>query len=437
MMMGPMKKKMVTVGVIAFLIPTVIAGLFFVKYRADKQKEIDSLKSETMVVQRYVFSGDLPVNHIIGENDIKMVGVKEVSSPIDAYSIVPDNDILQILGSPIGRKLKIPVFDKTIVTESMFYTEDDEVERDERKKEFNMITLPSDLEAGDYIDVRMLCPTGEDYLVVTGKEVLSIGLNADTNTIVLDLTEEELIRLSAAIIESYVQDSINIYAVKYVNSNQQLFEETEMDYVERYTNAVEELISGDYALAYAEAIAGLEPLKDENGEVKRNESGEVMYPEVDIERKTVYDYTTEEIAQQAGVDFEIIKRIREANGDVSVENTEKDEKLLTYYRNQTVVISEPLVANYPIKTEIYGLIQRNPNILDTIKAKYNVEELIAERTNLVYTGVYKTDDYTGEIEEDTGVLSAIASNLDKEIETQKAERKEYLQNMLRSSIYGN
>lgn len=437
MMMGPMKKKMITVGVIAFLIPTVIAGLFFFKYRADKQKEIDALKSETMVVQRYVFSGDLPVNHIIGENDIKMVGVKEVSSPIDAYSIVPDNDILQILGSPIGRKLKIPVFDKTIVTESMFYTEDDEVERDERKKEFNMITLPSDLEAGDYIDVRMLCPTGEDYLVVTGKEVLSIGLNADTNTIVLDLSEEELIRLSAAIIESYVQDSINIYAVKYVNSNQQLFEEAEMNYVERYTNAVEELISGDYALAYAEAIEGLEPLKDENGEVKRNESGEIMYPEVDVERKTVYDYTTEEIAQKAGVDFEIIKRIREANGDVSIENTEKDEKLLTYYKNQTVVVSEPLVANYPIKTEIYGLIQRNPNILDTVKAKYNVEELIIERANLVNTEIYKRDEYTGELEEDNSALSSIAAKLDTEIETQKAERKEYLQNMLRSSIYGN
>ena len=221
MMMGPMKKKMVTVGVISFLLPTVIAGVFFMKYRSDKEAEIAALAEETAVVQKYVFSGDFPVNHIIGKDDIKLVGVKEASSPLDAYSIAPTNDLESILGSPIGRKLKIPVFDKTIVTESMFYTEDDIVNRDDRKKEFNMITLPSDLVEGDYIDIRMIHPTGQDYLVVSAKEVLQLGINAETNTVFLELNEEELIRLSAAIIESYIQDSIHIYAVKYVNSNQQ------------------------------------------------------------------------------------------------------------------------------------------------------------------------------------------------------------------------
>lgn len=442
MMMGPMKKKMVTVGVISFLLPTVIAGVFFMKYRSDKEAEIAALAEETAVVQRYVFSGDLPVNHIIGQDDIKLVGVKEASVPLDAYSIAPMNEIESILGSPIGRKLKIPVFDKTIVAESMFYTEDDVVNRDDRKKEFNMITLPSDLVEGDYIDIRMIHPTGQDYLVVSAKEVLQLGVNAETNTVFLELNEDELVRLSAAIIESYIADSIHLYAVKYVNSKQQLFEEEKVDFVEKYEVAIQELISGDYDMMIAEGIANGQLIQNESGDVLPATSGDTMpIP------KTVFDFTIEQIATQAGLDLEIAKRIQEANGDVSGDTTgKKDELLLTYFSNQTKVISEPLVANYPIKEDIYTLIQRNPNILETIKQKYNVEQLILEREGLINTDVFKPkeDDYgygfsiTGEeeMEEDETALGNIVTNLDKEIETQKEERKEFLQNLIRNNIAG-
>lgn len=440
MMMGPMKKKMVTVGVISFLLPTVIAGIFFMKYRSNKEAEIAALEVEKAVVERYVFSGDLPVNHIIGKNDIKMVGVKEASSPIDAYSVAPKNEIGSILGSPIGRKLKIPVFDKTIVTESMFYTVDDNVERDERKKEFSMIAIPSDLKEGDFIDIRMLQPTGEDFLVLSAKEVVQLGMAADTNTIFLELNEEELIRLSAAIIESYIEDSIHLYAVKYVNSNKQLFEEEDVNYVEKYANAVQALISGDYDMMLAEAIANGQIIQNISGDYELATSGDTMPVP-----KTVFDFTIEQIAAQAGLDLDIAKRIQEANGDVSGDGAGiKDELLLTYFSNQTEIVSEPLIANYPIKDEIYTLIQRNPNILDTLKAKYNVEQLILEREGLINTDIYIIDQYTGDYVRDqygnkqpeSSALSGVASGIAEEIKQQKSERKEFLQNMIRNNISG-
>ena len=432
MMIGPMKKKMITVGIVSFLIPTIVAGVFFVKYSADKEAEITALSEETAVVERYVFSGDLPVNHIIGADDIKLVGVKDVSAPLDAYSIAPTNELESILGSPIGRKLKIPVFDKTIVAESMFYTKDDDVNRDDRKKEFNMITLPSDLVEGDYIDIRMIHPTGEDFLVISAKEVLQLGVNGETNTVFLELNEDELVRLSAAIIESYIVDSIHLYAVKYVNSNQQLFEEVKVDYVEKYVNAVKQLISGDYDNRVAEGIA--------NGNLYINASGDTV-PATSGDTlpvpKTVYDFTIERIARQAGLSVEVAKRVQEANGDASGDKAGvRDEMLLTYFRNQTAVISEPLVANYPIKDEIYTLIQRNPNILETVKQKYNVEQLMLERENLINTDVFKPDEYTGEMKEDDTALGNIAANIDEEIEAQKEERKDFLQNMIRNNVTG-
>ena len=133
-------------------------------------------------------------------------------------------------------------------------------------------------------------------------------------------------------------------------------------------------------------------------------------------------YTDEEIATQAGISVEYVQRIREAF-------EKSDEELLRYFRNQTVVESKLLAANYPIRNEVTALIHRNPNIIDTLKGKYNVEVLEMERQNLIDTSVFKEDDYTGEMQEDSSVLTSIATKLDEEIEAQRAERKEYLQNI--------
>ena len=420
MMIGPMKRKMITVGFVSFILPTVILAVVFGMYSSSKKAEIEKLKKETAVVMRYVFSGDLPVDHVVTTNDLKVVGVKEMSAPQDSY----DDSSADLI---VGRKLKIPAFDKTIITENMFYKEEDNVSKDLRKKEFNMINLPSDLVEGDFIDIRILFPTGEDFLVVVGKEVKQMGTNAESNSIFLELTEEELVKLSGAIIESYISNSVNLYAVKYVNNYQQLFKEQHVDYVAKYEYGLNKLISGDYELAYAEALANAEPKRDASGDPLKDENGQVIMEEFEVAKKTAADYTAEQIAELAGIDVELAETIKTAF-------EENDELLLRYYRNQTVTVSKLLTPNYPIRNEVYALIKNNPNLLDTLKAKYNVDTLIAQRQNLINTSIYKEDVYTGEMKEDTSALGAISTRLDEEIELQKTERKEYLQNLIRSNL---
>ncbi len=420
MMIGPMKRKMITTGVISFVLPTILFVVIFGMYSSKQKEEIARLNIEKEVIDRYVFSGDLPVDHIIKTNDIKMVGVKAVSAPQDSFEAGSIEKI-------VGRKLKIAAFDKTIITENMFYKEEDNVTNDLRKKEFNMIALPSDLVEGDYIDIRIMFPTGEDFLVVVGKEVKQVGTNADSNTIFLELTEEELVKLSGAIIESYIADSVYLYAVKYVNNYQQLFKEKHVDYVEKYEVALEEMISGDYALAYAEALAQAKPIEDDSGDIVRDKNNAPVMPEIKVDRKTAADYTVEEIALRAGISTEIAREIRTAFAS-------GDETLLKYYSNQTVVVSDLLTPNYPIREEVYALINSNPNILETLKAKYNIEELEAQRQTLVNTSIFDENIYTGEITENKGALSSVASKLDTEINLQKTERKEYLQNLIRSNL---
>lgn len=422
MMLGPMKKKMITVGVVSFVIPCLIFGVIFAMYSSSKNEKIAELDEKVAEDVRLGFSGDLPINHIIRESDLMELQVKDISIPKNAYTVGRKSEV-------VGQKLKLPVFAKTMVVDTMFYNSGDDVTNDLRVRELNMIALPSDLEQGDYIDIRVLFPTGEDFLVAVAKEIIQLGQSADSNSIFIELTEEEQEKLNGAIIESYMYDSIKIYAVKYVNEKEQLFKEEAVDYVEIYEKAVERLISGDYEIAYAEELAKTEPLKNSSGEIEYNASGEVMYPEIKVEPKKAEDYTAEEIALAAGMKVEDVEAIREALG-----KEPQDELLLSHYRLQTIYVSKLLKPNYPVRKEVAAVLKNNPNILDEIKSKYNVEDLEQQRANLVNTSVFKYDESTGLYEEDTTVLGNITSNLEDEIELQKEERKQYLQNLIRNNM---
>lgn len=418
MMMGPMKKKVVTTGVIAFLIPCIIFGVFFYLYNSRKSQEITNLNLKAADEERYVFSGDYQVNHIVGADDVRLAGVKKESVAYDTYSA-------EQLGILIGKKLKVPVMNKTLVSSSLFFEDETDVNGDVRTKEFNMISLPSDLQQYDYVDVRILFPTGEDFLVVAGKEVKKLGTNSESNTIFMDLTEEELIRLSGAIIESYISDSVHLYAVKYVDPYQQLFEEKQVDYVEKYRSTVETMLE--------ELNAELNELSEEtlNPDIGTEDviANENYSGEANEDRKTYTedDLNSMDIATRAGMKLEDVEAIRNAI-------KKDDTALLAKYRSKIEIVKKVLIENYPVRKEVATLIASNPNIIETLRAKYNVESLEERRINLINTSVFKADEYTGEIKENSEVLSNVASRLSNEIETQKTERKEYLQALIRSSL---
>ncbi len=428
MMLGPMKKKVITAAIVAFLIPTIVLGVVFKIYASKKQEEIEELKVQAQIERAYVFSGDFPIDHVIGSGDIKVVDVKSQSLPENAYLYDASEEGLTEI---IGKKLKIPVEDKTIVVDTMFFQEDDYVAIDLRSKEFNMITLPSDLEVGDYIDIRLLFPNGEDYLVVAGKEVMRTGTNVDSNSIVLDLDEEEIVRLSSAIIETYMLEAANLYATKYVNPYQQLFDEKNVDYVAKYNDAVE-LLKEQYTEITEELVSGeRRPIMNEDGTPVLDESGNQMYSDPEDETVEIEKVPTEdeldivEIASTAGITVDDAEAIRDAI-------KENDTKLLEYYENILVVTRTQLEENYPVKPEVAALIASNPNIIDDLKARYNIEELTLQRENLQDLPTYTEDPYTGEITE-TEWLNRVKSEIENEIQAQKTDRKVYLQNLINSS----
>ena len=82
----------------------------------------------------------------------------------------------------------------------------------------NMVTtLIITHDTREYIDVRIMFPNGEDYLVLAKKQIKKLVL--DSSIIYTYLNEEEILRLASATVDAYCTTGAKIYATRYVESN--------------------------------------------------------------------------------------------------------------------------------------------------------------------------------------------------------------------------
>ena len=117
---------------------------------------------------------------------------------------------------------KIDIYANTVITPDMV-SEGQLVKSDVRTQEYNVITPLTQLETGDYIDVRLRTPDGRDLIVVSKKEVTIPEIEdiPSATTIWMNLSEEETLMMSSAIVESYMIQGAKLYAARYVEPGMQ------------------------------------------------------------------------------------------------------------------------------------------------------------------------------------------------------------------------
>ena len=100
---------------------------------------------------------------------------------------------------------KVNMYKNSIITIDMLSKSEEKTTDDLRKVEYNMLVLPSQLETGEYIDIRLAMPSGQDYIVVSKKQVEIPQINGvdSEDTIWLKLTEDEIITMNSAIVDAY------------------------------------------------------------------------------------------------------------------------------------------------------------------------------------------------------------------------------------------
>ena len=118
---------------------------------------------------------------------------------------------------------KVNMNKNTLITTDLITKSDNLVQDDVRKQEYNMLVLPTNLSTGDYIDVRVMFPNGQDFIVVSKKEVEIPQIdNVDSeDTIWINLSEDEILHMSCAIVDVAQVKGAKIYATKYTEAGMQ------------------------------------------------------------------------------------------------------------------------------------------------------------------------------------------------------------------------
>ena len=118
---------------------------------------------------------------------------------------------------------KIDLKKGTIMSADMVVSSSTGTGSDVRRQEYNSIVLPMDLVTEDYIDIRLMLPSGQDYIVVSKKqvEIPMVGGVDSTDTIIVEMSEDEILMMSNALVDAYMIEGSKLYATKYTEPGNQ------------------------------------------------------------------------------------------------------------------------------------------------------------------------------------------------------------------------
>lgn len=210
MAMNPMQKKARTSFLLGMFLTLIITGLVIVflilQLGQIKQEQAEIVYKSVYVVSQGVTSG----GKIMGSIVLQQVN----STNVPNNAITESNFATYITDSTTT---KIQVEAGTVLTTDMLNVDGVETSSDERIQEYNMIILPTELTAGQTIDIRLRLSTGEDYIVLSKKYVEQ----TDSDTIWIEVSEDEILTMSNAIVEAYVMTGSVLYATTYSDAGSQ------------------------------------------------------------------------------------------------------------------------------------------------------------------------------------------------------------------------
>lgn len=220
---NPMQRRARNSFLLGMLITTlilgaIIGGLVFMMMNIQKQnKELQAVTVYT--INKKVSSGDE-----VSATDLTPVQVSASVAPANAVSPNSFQSIGED-GETENKKAisKINLEVGTVVTSDMLYIDGSEMGSDVRKQEYNTVVLPMDLETGNFVDIRLLLPNGQDFIVVSKKrvEIPQIGGVDSVDTISMEMSEDEILAMSNAIVEAYMVNGSKLYASKYTDAGNQ------------------------------------------------------------------------------------------------------------------------------------------------------------------------------------------------------------------------
>lgn len=113
--------------------------------------------------QAYVPKDDIPFGSILKKN---MFNVVQMSLDIPQKELIDETDIGKI--NTVQLLSGMPVLKMSVAEE--------ELANDLREQEFNMLLVQTNQKKGDFVDVRIIFPNGENYIVLSKSRLLIFHL---------------------------------------------------------------------------------------------------------------------------------------------------------------------------------------------------------------------------------------------------------------------
>ena len=209
MAMNPMQRKANNYLLIGVLVTLLITGSIIVllfmqlnKLQEEKKKQEASMKNV------YVVLDTIKSGEVVTYDRLIQKSVPATVIPENVLSVDLTEDVVA----------KIDLEPGTVITDNMVAENDQKTTDDLRKQEYNMVILPSQIQAGDYVDIRLRLSNGVDFIVASKKcvEIPNLDGVPYGNSIIVKMNETETMAMSNAIIEAYIDSGSLLYATTYV-----------------------------------------------------------------------------------------------------------------------------------------------------------------------------------------------------------------------------
>ncbi|WP_157091347.1 SAF domain-containing protein [Paenibacillus antarcticus] len=149
-----------------------------------------------------VTSKEMKAGESLTETDLKVIELPEKDVPDNMNDGIEDF---------IGKVLKIDASINTPLINSMLF-EEGVTPQDLRIQEYNVLQLPTQLKKGQFVDVRIMFPTGQDYTILSKKKVKDLL----GTTVWHEVNEFEILAMQSAIVDAYIHGA-KLYEITYVD----------------------------------------------------------------------------------------------------------------------------------------------------------------------------------------------------------------------------
>lgn len=199
-------KSFVTVFLCLFIACVSFSVISFViisNIKKDYNKDLQELTKEIDSKKVHVYEA---ISDISGGSEITADKLKyvEVTSeqPQEFYMTKEDMGKIALIDMKAGTQILKGMLTQESIADNL------------REVEFNSFQINSNIAENDYVDIRIMYPNGENYVVLSKKTIKNLSLESGNCFLWLDA--EEISRVSGAIVDCYINEGSKLYTVKYI-----------------------------------------------------------------------------------------------------------------------------------------------------------------------------------------------------------------------------